>query len=78
MTVLREDIDVSTAIQGESEAVVLVRSAWDSAVWDTVRGEIEARIAAGQTPVIASHLQRLGLYDVVELLARYPESYGSD
>ena len=77
MTVLRQDIDVSTAIQGEAESVLLVRSAWDAATWETVRGEILARIAAGQTPVIASHLQRLGLYDVVELLARDPESYGA-
>ncbi|MAL02691.1 MAG: hypothetical protein CL625_00220 [Arenimonas sp.] len=60
-------------MQGEAEAVVLVRSAWDAATWETVRADILARIAAGQTPVLASHLQALGLYDVVELVAIQPE-----
>lgn len=69
----RADIEVTTAIQGEAEAVVLVRSAWDAATWETVRADILARIAAGQTPVLASHLQALGLYDVVELVAVQPE-----
>lgn len=65
----RADIDVSFAIQGNAETVFLVRSAWDAATWESVRADILARIAAGQTPVIASHLQQLGLYDVVRLLA---------
>ncbi len=65
----RADIDTSTAVQGEGESVLLVRSAWDAATWESVRADILARIAAGQTPVIASHLQQLGLYDVVRLLA---------
>lgn len=69
----RADIEVTTAVQGEAEAVVLVRSAWDAATWETVRADILARIAAGQTPVLASHLQSLGLYDVVELVAVQPE-----
>ena len=69
----RADIEVTTALQGEAEAVVLVRSAWDAATWETVRADILARIAAGQTPVLASHLQALGLYDVVELVAVQPE-----
>jgi hypothetical protein len=68
----RDDIDATPAIQGETE-VLLVRSAWDAATWQTVRADILARIAAGQTPVLASHLQSLGLYDVVELLATSPE-----
>ena len=65
----RADIDTSTAVQGKGESVLLVRSAWDAATWEAVRADILARIAAGQTPVIASHLQQLGLYDVVRLLA---------
>lgn len=65
----RADIDTSTAVQGEGESVLLVRSAWDASTWESVRADILARIAAGQTPVIASHLQQLGLYDVVRLLA---------
>jgi len=65
----REDIDVSFAVQGDAETVFLVRSAWDAATWQSVRADIQARAAAGQTPVIASHLQQLGLYDVVRLLA---------
>jgi len=65
----RADIDTSTADQGEGESVLLVRSAWDAATWASVKADILARIAAGQTPVIASHLQQLGLYDVVRLLA---------
>ena len=65
----RADIDTSTAVQGEGESVLPVRSAWDAATWESVRADILARIAAGQTPVIASHLQQLGLYDVVRLLA---------
>ena len=69
----RADIDVATAVQGDLEPVVLVRSAWDAVVWDGVRADILARIAAGQTPVLATHLQQLGLYDVVELVARDPE-----
>jgi len=69
----RQDIDVATAVQGDLEAVVLVRSAWDAVVWDGVRADILARIAAGQTPVLATHLQQLGLYDVVELVARDPQ-----
>lgn len=69
----RDDIDATPAIQGEGEAVLLVRSAWDAAAWQTVRADVLARIAAGQTPVIASHLQSLGLYDVVELLATTSE-----
>lgn len=68
----RDDIDATPAIQGETE-VLLVRSAWDAATWQTVRADILARIAAGQTPVLASHLQSLGLYDVVELLATSSE-----
>ena len=68
----RDDIDATPAIQGETE-VLLVRSAWDAATWQTVRADVLARIAAGQTPVLASHLQSLGLYDVVELLATSPE-----
>jgi len=69
----RQDIDVATAVQGDLEAVVLVCSAWDAVVWDGVRADILARIAAGQTPVLATHLQQLGLYDVVELVARDPQ-----
>ena len=69
----RDDIDVSFAIQGEGETVYLVRSSWDAVVWDGVRADILARIAAGQTPVLATHLQQLGLYDVVELVARDPQ-----
>jgi len=69
----RQDIDVATAVQGDLEPVVLVRSAWDAVVWDGVRADILARIAAGQTPVLATHLQQLGLYDVVELVARDPQ-----
>ena len=69
MSHTREDIDVDFAVQGETETVFLVRSAWDAATWETVRADILARIAACQTPVIASHLQQLGLYDVVRLLA---------
>lgn len=72
----RADIDVANVIQGNSEPVVLVRSAWDSAVWDDVRADILARIAAGQTPVLASHLQQLGLYDVVRLVAEDPTPNG--
>jgi hypothetical protein len=68
----RDDIDATPAIQGETE-VLLVRSAWDAATWQTVKADVLARIAAGQTPVLASHLQSLGLYDVVELLATSPE-----
>ena len=68
----RDDIDATPAIQGETE-VLLVRSAWDAATWQTVRADVLARIAAGQTPVLASHLQSLGLYDVVELLATSTE-----
>jgi len=68
----RDDIDATPAIQGETE-VLLVRSAWDAATWQTVKADVLARIAAGQTPVLASHLQLLGLYDVVELLATSPE-----
>ena len=45
----------------------------DAATWETVRADILARIAAGQTPVLASHLQALRLYDVVELVAVQPE-----
>ena len=69
----RQDIDVANAVQGDLEPVVLVRSAWDAVVWDGVRADILARIAAGQTPVLATHLQQLGLYDVVELVARDPQ-----
>ena len=65
----RDDIDTSTAVQGEGEAVFLVRSPWDAATWESVRADIQARAAAGQTPVLATHLQQLGLYTVVELLA---------
>lgn len=65
----RDDIDVTTAVQGEGEPVLLVRSAWDAATWVSVRADIQARAAAGQTPVLATHLQQLGLYTVVELLA---------
>jgi hypothetical protein len=65
----RDDIDVSFAIQGEGETVYLVRSSWDAATWQSVRADIQARAAAGQTPVLATHLQQLGLYTVVELLA---------
>lgn len=68
----RDDIDAAPAVQSETE-VLLVRSAWDAATWQTVRADVLARIAAGQTPVLASHLQSLGLYDVVELLATSPE-----
>lgn len=68
----RDDIDAAPAVQGETE-VLLVRSAWDAATWQTVKADVLARIAAGQTPVLASHLQSLGLYDVVELLATSPE-----
>ena len=68
----RDDIDAAPAIQAETE-VLLVRSAWDAATWQTVKADVLARIAAGQTPVLASHLQSLGLYDVVELLATSPE-----
>ena len=70
MSIRREDIDTEPATQGDAEPVLLVRSAWDAATWASVRADIQARIAAGQTPVIASHLQQLGLYDVGELLAR--------
>ena len=73
----RQDIDVANAVQGDLEPVVLVRSAWDAVVWDGVRADILARIAAGQTPVLATHLQQLGLYDVVELVARDPEPTSS-
>jgi hypothetical protein len=73
----RQDIDVTNAVQGDLEPVVLVRSAWDAVVWDGVRADILARIAAGQTPVLATHLQQLGLYDVVELVARDPEPTSS-
>ena len=69
----RADIDVMHSVQGSGEPVVLVRSAWDVVVWDGVRADILARIAAGQTPVLASHLQALGLYDVVEMVARDPQ-----
>jgi hypothetical protein len=65
----RADIDVTLAVQGDGEPVLLVRSAWDAVIWDGVKADIQARVAAGQTPVIASHLQQLGLYDVVRLLA---------
>jgi len=70
----RADIEVTTAVQGESEAVLLVRSAWDAATWATVRADILARIAAGQTPVTLSHLEQLGLTEVVRLLAIDPET----
>ena len=73
----RQDIDVANAVQGDLEPVVLVRSAWDAVVWDGVRADILARIAAGQTPVLATHLQQLGLYEVVELVARDPEPTSS-
>lgn len=72
----RADIDVANAVQGDLEPVVLVRSAWDAVVWDGVRADILARIAAGQTPVLASHLQALGLYDVVRLVAEDPTPNG--
>ena len=65
----RADIDTDESVQGGGEAVLLVRSAWDAATWETVKADVQARVAAGQTPVIASHLQQLGLYDVVRLLA---------
>lgn len=69
MSHTRADIDVTFAVQGEGETVYLVRSAWDAATWVSVRADIQARAAAGQTPVLATHLQQLGLYTVVELLA---------
>jgi hypothetical protein len=72
----RADIDVTHSVQGAGEPVVLVRSAWDAVVWDGVRADILARIAAGQTPVLASHLQALGLYDVVRLVAEDPTPNG--
>ena len=72
----RQDIDVKHAIQGDLQPVVLVRSAWDAVAWDSVRADILARIAAGQTPVLASHLQQLGLYDVVRLVAEDPTPNG--
>jgi|TARA_R100000479_G_scaffold168015_1_gene108732 hypothetical protein len=72
----RQDIDVTHAIQGDLQPVVLVRSAWDAVAWDSVRADILARIAAGQTPVLASHLQQLGLYDVVRLVAEDPTPNG--
>ena len=65
----RADIDATYAIQGEVEEILLVRSGWDAATWASVKADIQARVAAGQTPVLASHLQQLGLYDVVRLLA---------
>jgi hypothetical protein len=65
----RADIDATYAIQGEAEEILLVRSGWDAATWASVKADIQARVAAGQTPVLASHLQQLGLYDVVRLLA---------
>ena len=57
----RADIDVSFAVQGDAETVFLVRSAWDAATWESVRADILARIAAGQTPVIAVSYTHLTL-----------------
>ena len=70
----RADIDATYAIQGEAEEILLVRSGWDAEVWDDVRADILARIAAGQTPVTLSHLEQLGLTEVVRLLATDPET----
>ena len=36
----RDDIDAASAIQGETE-VLLVRSAWDAATWQTVKADVE-------------------------------------
>ena len=58
MTIRREDIDTDDAVQGDAEPVLLVRSAWDASTWATVRADIQARIEAGQTPVIASQHAR--------------------
>lgn len=73
MSVRREEIEVQEAVQTDEE-VLLVRSAWNKDVWDSVRQDIKNRIAAGQTPVTEAHLQQLGLSEVVRLLAIDPEA----
>ena len=73
MSVRREEIEVHEAVQTDEE-VILVRSAWNKDVWDSVRQDINNRIAAGQTPVTEAHLQQLGLTEVVRLLAIDPET----
>ena len=73
MSVRREEIEVQEAVQTDEE-VILVRSAWNKDVWDSVRQDINNRIAAGQTPVTEAHLQQLGLTEVVRLLAIDPET----
>lgn len=73
MSVRREEIEVQEAVQTDEE-VLLVRSAWNKDAWDSVRQDILNRITAGQTPVTLSHLEQLGLTEVVRLLATDPET----
>jgi hypothetical protein len=73
MSIRREEIEVQEAVQSDEE-VLLVRSAWNKDTWDSVRQDISNRIAAGQTPVTLSHLEQLGLTEVVRLLAIDPET----
>lgn len=68
MTINSENIEKSEAIS-ENEEVLLVRTEWNKAVWDSVKAEILERISNGQTPVLETHLQQLGLFEVVEFLA---------
>jgi len=68
MTINNKNIEKSEAIS-ESEEVLLVRTEWNKAVWDSVKAEILERISNGQTPVLETHLQQLGLFEAVEFLA---------
>ncbi len=68
MTIKRENLEVSEAFS-DSQEIVLVRTEWNKTVWDSVKAEILERISNGQTPVLETHLQQLGLFEVVEFLA---------
>ena len=68
MTIKRENLEVSEAFS-DSQEIVLVRTEWNKTFWDSVKAEILERISNGQTPVLETHLQQLGLFEVVEFLA---------
>jgi hypothetical protein len=68
MTIKRENLEVSEAFS-DSQEIILVRTEWNKAVWDSVKAEILERISNGQTPVLETHLQQLGLFEAVEFLA---------
>jgi hypothetical protein len=68
MTINNKNIEKSEAIS-ENEEVLLVRTEWNKIVWDGVKAEILERISKGEIPVLETHLQQLGLFEVVEFLA---------